>query len=147
MPMISSQVKLVISCYREKYRIQRDIDEKKLELMRIHHELSGLSHHGVEMTPEQAKSDLPMPKTVSPASSDARKLGLLERKDELEQDIDFLTISLQMARKVDQMEPADQSMMHDLYHSRKTADAVAEGYGYTRKGMYKHIYHELGKFC
>lgn len=138
---------LIISAYKSKYRIQKDIDRKQLELEEIEHEKTGLGHHGLDLTPEQARSGKPMPTTTSHIHSETKLLSLIERADELQKEIDYLTLSLNMAKKVDQLSLEDQRLMQDLFHSRKTAETVAQMNGYSVQGMYKRIYSELDKVC
>lgn len=137
---MKTMTNLVIAAYKGKYRTQKEIDAKQLEIEVIEHKLTGLSRSGVPMTPEQEKSSLPLPKTVSHDHSDYRFFTGLERKDELEREIDFLAQSLKMAEKIELLPMIDQQMMHDLYHSRMTAEDVADKYGYHPKSMYRHIY-------
>lgn len=136
---MKTMTQLVIAAYKGKYRAQKEIDAKQLEIEAIEHRLSGLSRSGTPMTPEQEKSSLPMPKTVSHDHSDQRFLSGLERKDELEKEIDFLQQSLSMAAKVDKLPVRDQRMIYELYHTGKSADRVAADYGYSKRGMYKRI--------
>lgn len=49
---------MFLAAYREKYRIKRDIDETNLEILKVVQDMKGLSHHGIEMTPEQMRSSL-----------------------------------------------------------------------------------------
>lgn len=144
---MKTTTKLIVAAYKERYRIAKEIDRKRLEKMALEHELSGLGHKGVEMTAEQQKSDKPMPTTVSHTYDDQKKLSLIERKDELEKEIDFLTLSLHQADKVKNLPLADQQMMHDLFHGRKTAARVAEDHGYAVGAMYRHIYGSLDRLA
>ncbi|WP_305177791.1 hypothetical protein [Faecalibaculum rodentium] len=144
---MKTMTRLILSAYREKYRLQKEIDKKRLEAEAIQVEMTGLGHKGVEMLPEQMTSSKPMPHTVSPTYNDQKLLSLIEKKDELEHQVDYLVMSLSLANKVDAMSVADRELMRELYHSRKTADQVAEEHGYSRKGMYKRIYAEVDKLC
>lgn len=136
---MKTMTQLVIAAYKGKYRAQKEIDAKLLEIEAIEHRLSGLARGGVHMTAEQEKSSLPMPKTVSHDHSDYRFLTGLERKDELEREIDFLQQSLTMAAKVEQLPMQDQRMIYELYHTGKPAERVAADYGYSTASMYRHI--------
>ncbi|WP_290457592.1 hypothetical protein [Faecalibaculum rodentium] len=86
-----------------------------------------------------------MPKTVSPSTGDERMLWLIERKDELEKKLDWLAYSLLQAEKASLLCPEDQSMLHDLYHTSKSLDRIAEEYGYARGKIHSHLYRELDK--
>lgn len=137
---MKTMTRLTIAAYKEKYRIQKQRDEKLLELLEIEHKMTGLAKSGKELTPEQQRSSKAMPHTVSPNYSDQKILSLIERKDEIQAEIDYLDMSLRTAAKIERMPLTDQQMMHDLYHSRMTAEDVADKYGYHPKSMYRHIY-------
>lgn len=144
---MKTMTQLVIAAYKGKYRAQKEIDAKQLEIEAIEHQLSGLSRSGTPMTPEQERSSLPMPKTVSHDHSDQRFLAGLERKEELEMEIDFLQQSLDMAAKVDRLPMQDQRMIYELYHTGKSAERVAADYGYSTASMYRHIYGLIDCIC
>lgn len=143
--MTNGLARLVIDSYRHKYDYQRSIDVLTLEIEAIEEEMVSLSRPGIEMTPEQAKSTLPMPTTVSPNHSPDRLLTLIERKDEKEKQIDALSLALQQADAVKRLSVPDQQLMQDLYHTCRPADDVARAYGYSKGGMYKHINSALEK--
>lgn len=136
---------MFLAAYREKYRIKRDIDETNLEILKVVQDVKGLSHHGIEMTPEQMRSSLPTPTATSPSTGDERMLWLIEKKDELEKKLDWLTYSLLQSEKASLLCPEDQAMLHDLYHTSKSLDSIAEEYGYARGKIHSHLYRELDK--
>ena len=107
--------------------------------------MMGLGHHGAELTDTQAKSGLPMPSTTSHVYSNARLLELIEKKEEKERQIDALTLALQQADVVKKLSVEDQRLMQELYHSKRSAQQVAEQNGYSIKGLYKHISVAIGK--
>ncbi len=131
--------KLVIDSYRHKYEYQKSIDRLTLEIEVIEEEMMGLTHSGIELTEEQAKSPLPMPTTTSPSHSNGRLLDLIEKKTEKEVQIDALTLALRQADVVKKLCVEDQRLMQDLYHSCRSAEDVAGEHGYSKRGMYKHI--------
>ena len=131
--------KLVIDSYRHKYEYQKSIDRLTLEIEVIEEEMMGLTHSGIELTEEQAKSPLPMPTTTSPSHSNGRLLDLIEKKTEKEAQIDALTLALRQADVVKKLCVEDQRLMQDLYHSCRSAEDVAGEHGYSKRGMYKHI--------
>ena len=144
---MKTTTRLLISAYKEKYRIQKEKDEKQLELLAVRHRMTGMSRSGVSLTPEQERCSKPMPATVSHIHDDQLLLSLMERADELEREIDFLSLALHQSKKVELLELRDQQMMHKLYHSNKCGDKVAEEYGYTKKSMYRRIYSLLDNLC
>lgn len=139
--------KLTLEAYKERYRTQREIDRLRLEVEAIEVEMSGLGHHGDDLSPEQERSSMPMPRTASPTYNDQKLLTLIERKDEINKQIDYLEMSISMANKVELMELNDQKMMLDLFHGEHGARDVAHKYGYSVQGMYKRIHSELDKLA
>ncbi len=101
--------------------------------------MKGLTHSGIEMTEEQAKSPLPMPTMTSPIHSNDRLLDLIEKKTEKEAQIDALVLALRQSDLIKKLSIEDQQLMQDLDHSRQRAQDVADKHGYSIKGMYKHI--------
>lgn len=144
---LKTMTQLILAAYKGKYRAQKEIDKKQLEIAEITHRMSGLARSGTVLTKEQEKSFKPMPHTVSPGHSDAVLVGLISKKDELEREIDFLVMSKLLAERIDRLPMQDQLMIYDLYHSNKCADKVAEEYGYTKKSMYRRIYSLLDNLC
>ena len=141
----TASTRLVLTCFRQKYRIKRDIEEKQLQIIEIEARMSGLYHQGLRLTPQQARSGLPMPHTSGPSDPTTKLLGLIEQKDELEKDIDYLTWSLRQAAKIEKLEDQDRRMVYDRFRKHKPVETVCEQYGYTVEGFYKHIYGALNK--
>lgn len=137
--------KLTLAAYKERYRTQREIDRLQLEVEAIEVEMSGLGHHGDDLSPEQERSSKPMPHTVSPTYNDQKLLTLIERKDEINKQIDYLVMSMNLVRRVELMNTEDQKMMFDLYHGNQRATEVAKDHGYSVQGMYKRIQSELDR--
>lgn len=141
----TASTRLVLTCFQQKYRIKRDIEEKQLQIIEIEARMSGLYHQGLRLTPQQARSGLPMPHTSGPSDPTAKLLGLIEQKDELEKDIDYLTWSLRQAAKIEKLEDQDRRMVYDRFRKHKPVETICEQYGYTVEGFYKHIYGALNK--
>lgn len=137
---MKTMTNLVIAAYKGKYRIQKEIDVRQLEIVEIEHQMSGLAKSGIELSPEQKRSSKPMPHTVSHGDPEHRLICLVSRKEELEKEIDYLTMSMKLAEKIDQLPLTDQLMIYDLYHTKKSADQVASEYGYSKPAMYRHLY-------
>ena len=141
----TASTRLVLTCFQQKYRIKRDIEEKQLQIIEIEARMSGLYHQGLRLTPQQARSGLPMPHTSGPSDPTTKLLGLIEQKDELEKDIDYLTWSLRQAAKIEKLEDQDRRMVYDRFRNHKPVETICEQYGYTVEGFYKHIYGALNK--
>lgn len=141
----TASAKLALICFEHKRRIQEDINLKKLQIVDIEAKMSGLYRGGVRLTEDQAKSGLPMPHTSGPSDLTTKLLGLIEQKDELEKDIDYLTWSLRQAAKIEKLEDQDRRMVYDRFRKHKLVETICEQYGYTVEGFYKHIYGALNK--
>ena len=141
----TASTRLALTCFQQKYRIKRDIEEKQLQIIEIEARMSGLYHQGLRLTPQQARSGLPMPHTSGPSDPTTKLLGLIEQKDELEKDIDYLTWSLRQAAKIEKLEDQDRRMVYDRFRKHKPVETICEQYGYTVEGFYKHIYGALNK--
>lgn len=144
---MKTMTQLILAAYKGKYRAQKEIDAKQLEIIEIEHQMSGLAKPGMVMSKEQLASSKPMPHTISPDYTDKKLVSLISRKDELEKEIDFLWMSIKLAARIEKLPLEDQLMIYDLYHSNKCADKVAEEYGYTKKSMYRRIYSLLDNLC
>lgn len=113
------------------------IIELNQQLEVINHQKLGLSHANVHLTREQEQSTLPMPKYeheyISP-------LGFMEKAERIENEIKYYQKRIYECRWLELLDFCDQNILFDLYViGDMTFDAVAEKYGYSRKGLWKHI--------
>jgi len=113
------------------------IIELNEELEVINHKKLGLSHSHVDLTSAQQKSTFPMPKYeheyVSP-------LGLMEKAERIETEIKYYQKRIYECRWLELLDLCDQNILFDLYVvGDMTFNAVAEKYGYTYVGLWKHI--------
>ena len=113
------------------------IIELNQQLEVINHKKLGLSHDHIDLTKEQQSSTLPMPKYqheyVSP-------LGLMEKAEEIDAEIKYYQKRIYECRWLDLLSNRDQNILIDLYLTGDmTFNTVAEKYGYTRNGLWKHI--------
>ena len=119
------------------------IIELNQQLEVINHQKLGLSHANVNLTREQEQSTLPMPKYeheyISP-------LGLMEKAERIENEIKYYQKRIYECRWLELLNLRDQNILFDLYVvGDMTSDSVAEKYGYTRPGLWKHIRNELNE--
>lgn len=117
------------------------IIELNQQLEVINHQKLGLSHANVNLTREQEQSTLPMPKYeheyISP-------LGLMEKAERIENEIKYYQKRIYECRWLELLNLRDQNILFDLYVvGDMTSDSVAEKYGYSRKGLWKHIRKKL----
>lgn len=120
------------------------IIELNQQLEVINHQKLGLSHANVNLTREQEQSTLPMPKYeheyISP-------LGLMQKAEHVEREIQYYQKRIYECRLIELLDIRDQNILFDLYIFRMNQWDVAEKYGYTRQGMWKHIKKEIRKLC
>lgn len=117
------------------------IIELNQQLEVINHQKLGLSHANVNLTREQEQSTLPMPKYeheyISP-------LGLMEKAERIENEIKYYQKRIYECRWLELLNLRDQNILFDLYVvGDMTSDSIAEKYGYSRKGLWKHIRKKL----
>jgi hypothetical protein len=120
----------------------RKLISLNMELEAMNHQILGLSHNRPRLTREQERSELPMP---SYQHSHTSPLALLEEITLVENEANYYKRRLQECRPIELLDLNDQNILFDLYIFRMNAYDVAEKYGYSKNGLYKHIYAELGK--
>ena len=116
--------------------------ELNLELEVLNHQTTGLARSGIELTAEQKRSKLPMPTYQHQYHS---PLGLFEEISAKEQELHHFQKRLMDLRWMELLDLQDQKILWDLYIHRIKAEEVAEKYGYTRRGLYKHLMAEVKK--
>lgn len=114
----------------------RRLIDLNLELEVIAHKLKGLSRYIPDLTPEQAKSPLPMPSGHGLPQS---PLVLLEQEARLQQEALYYTRRINECRWMDSLDLDDQNMLMDIFVFGGQYDKVASRYGYTKGGMWKHV--------
>ena len=72
-------------------------------------------------------------------------LGLFEEISAKEQELHHFQKRLMDLRWTELLDLQDQNILWDLYIHRIKAVEVAEKYGYTRRGLYKHLMAEVKK--
>ena len=120
------------------------IIELNQELEEMNHALLGLSHNVPRLTPEQEKSNLPMP-TSSNHGFATSMVARLEEITVVESDIIYYQRRLRECKPIELLSMNDQNILFDLCFFRKNQYDLAEKYGFTRTGLWKHIRSEIGK--
>lgn len=120
------------------------IIELNEELEVISNQKLGLSHNGPRLTREQLNSPLPMPSYQHQYQS---PIALMEVATRVESEINYYRRRINECRLIELLDIRDQNILFDLYIFRMNQWDVAEKYGYTRQGMWKHIKKEIRKLC
>ena len=115
------------------------------ELMVVSHQQTGLaSHRTEELTPEQMKSNLPMPGSSNPGKG-INQVGLIDRKDIIIAKYNR-KIAIQQAfiddyeRIFKYIPERDRRMIEELYvEKNRNHSEIAFDYGYSKRGMYDRI--------
>lgn len=110
----------------------------------INNQKLGLSHNSPRLTSEQLKSVLPMPVYQHQYQS---PIALMEIATQLESEINYYRRRINECRLIELLDIRDQNILFDLYIFRMNQWDVAEKYGYTRQGMWKHIKKEIRNLC
>lgn len=118
------------------------IIELNMELEEMNHQILGLSHNKPRLTKEQEKSSKPMPVFrgvyLSPVS-------MLEEITLKENEINYYRRRLDECKPIELLSLRDQNIFFDLYFWNISSWDVAEKYGYSRKGLWKHVRNEIGR--
>lgn len=118
------------------------IIELNEELEMMNHKILGLSHNQPRLTPSQEKSTKPMPTFHGGYTS---PVAMLEEITLKENEINYYRRRLNECKLIELLSLRDQNIIFDLYFwNMKSLDA-AEKYGYTKRGLYKHIKDEMRK--
>lgn len=118
------------------------IIELNMELEVLNHKKLGLSHSKIELTKEQEKSTKPMPVFHSGYTS---KIAMLYDIEQKENEILYYRKRLNECKPIELLTLRDQNILFDLYVFKTPRNLVVEKYGYTVKGLYKHIYSVMSK--
>lgn len=118
------------------------IIELNEELEMMNHKILGLSHNQTRLTPNQEKSTKPMPTFHCGYTS---PVAMLEEITLKENEINYYRRRLNECKPIELLSLRDQNIIFDLYFFHKNSWTVAEKYGYSKRGMYKHIKSELSK--
>ena len=137
-----SRIKQLINDFKScRYCCLRIIEiNQKLEVM--NHMILGLSHSVQNLSREQEKSNLPMPKYNKHYTSPVAMLYEIEK---LENEVNYYRRRIMECKPVELLSILDQNILFDLYFFNMNSWDVAEKYGYSRKGLYKHINTEIEK--
>ena len=113
------------------------------ELEMLEHKMLGLSHNKPRLTKEQEKSLKPMPVFHGEYTS---PIAMFAEEDRIESEINYYRRRLNECKPIELLSNRDQNILFDLYFFHINSWDVAEKYGYSRKGLWKHVRAEIYKF-
>lgn len=115
-----------------------------LEYERLENKQMYGEHKSLALTREQLNSDLPMPTSTNKYSS-GFDLETMEEKAKVNAQRTQCIKEILKCRAVDKLEPIDRALLIDKYWLNKSPFDLADDYGYSLAGVYKHLEAELNK--
>ena len=99
--------------------------------------MTGLARSGPALSPQQARSPLPLPHYQH--DPNASPVALIEAVEAKEKEARMLAGLIQECGWIENMDQQDREALVELTLLREPMVRVAEKYGYSRPGMYKHL--------
>ena len=115
-------------CCKALIRLNEELEYKE-------YEMTGLAHHGVDLTPEQEKSPLPMPKYIGGRSLVDR----IFETDLLKEEIDFYRRSILQCETIERLSQKEKDILLEAFVFRVSMWDLAEKLGLSRSGLDKRI--------
>lgn len=115
---------------RRLIRVNQDIEV-------LRHQMTGLARSGPVLSPQQARSPLPLPHYQH--DPNASPVALIEAVEAKEKEARMLAGLIQECGWIESMDQQDKEALMELTLLREPMVKVAEKYGYSRPGMYKHL--------
>lgn len=115
---------------RRLIRVNQDIEV-------LRHQMTGLARSGPVLSPQQAKSPLPLPHYQH--DPNASPVALIEAVEAKEKEARMLAGLIQECGWIENLEERERRALIELTLLREPMVSVAEKYGYSRPGMYKHL--------
>lgn len=112
------------------------------ELEILEHKMLGLSHDRPRLTAEQERSTKPMPVFHGGYTS---PVAMLAEEDRIVSEINYYRRRLNECKPIELLSIIDQNILFDIYFFKMSRNVVSEKYGYTVKGLYKHIHSVIKK--
>lgn len=125
-------------CCRKLIRINQDIEV-------LEHQMTGLARSGVVLSPQQAKSPLPLPHYQH--NPDSSPVALIEAVEAKRKEASAIRKRVLGCNWVEDLDAEDKDALIQIAFLRKTVTEVAEEKGYTRQGFYKHLNSILREIC
>ena len=115
---------------RRLIRVNQDIEV-------LRHQMTGLARSGPVLSPQQARSPLPLPHYQH--DPNASPVALIEAVEAKEKEARMLAGLIQECGWIENMDQQDKEALIELTLLHEPMVSVAEKYGYSRPGMYKHL--------
>lgn len=115
---------------RRLIRVNQDIEV-------LRHQMTGLARSGPVLSPQQAKSPLPLPHYQH--DPNASPVALIEAVEAKEKEARMLAGLIQECGWIENLDQQDKEALIELTLLHEPMVSVAEKYGYSRPGMYKHL--------
>lgn len=115
---------------RRLIRVNQDIEV-------LRHQMTGLARSGPVLSPQQARSPLPLPHYQH--DPNASPVALIEAVEAKEKEGRMLAGLIQECGWIERMDQQDREALIELTLLHEPMVKVAEKYGYSRPGMYKHL--------
>lgn len=115
---------------RRLIRVNQDIEV-------LRHQMTGLARSGPALSPQQARSPLPLPHYQH--DPNASPVALIEAVEAKEKEARMLAGLIQECGWIESMDQQDKEALIELTLLHEPMVRVAEKYGYSRPGMYKHL--------
>ena len=115
---------------RRLIRVNQDIEV-------LRHQMTGLARSGPVLSPQQARSPLPLPHYQH--DSNASPVALIEAVEAKEKEARMLAGLIQECGWIENLDQQDKEALIELTLLHEPMVKVAEKYGYSRPGMYKHL--------
>lgn len=115
---------------RRLIRVNQDIEV-------LRHQMTGLARSGPVLSPQQAKSPLPLPHYQH--DPNASPVALIEAVEAKEKEARMLAWLIQECGWIENLDQQDKEALIELTLLHEPMAKVAEKYGYSRPGMYKHL--------
>lgn len=125
-------------CCRKLIRLNQDVEV-------LEHQMTGLARSGVELSPQQAKSPLPLPHYQH--NPDASPVALIEAVDAKRGEMAALRHRILACSWIEDLDEEDKGALILIAFARKTVTEVAEAQHYSRQGLYKHLSAVLREIC
>lgn len=123
-------------CCRKLIRLNQDVEV-------LEHQMTGLARSGVELSPQQVKSPLPLPHYQH--NPDASPVALIEAVDAKRREMAVLRHRIMACSWIEDLDEEDKGALIEIYLLGRNYEDTARKYGYSKKGLYKHMHSILEK--
>lgn len=115
---------------RRLIRVNQDIEV-------LRHQMTGLARSGHVLSPQQARSPLPLPHYQH--DPNASPVALIEAVEAKEKEARMLAWLIQECGWIENLDQPDREALMDVYLLQQNYEQTAAKYGYTKKGLWRHL--------